>query len=152
MSSVFGQVLEDFVDKGEEGECGFVDVEPFVLEVVHDVLLERAVPKEVSSGGSIWLRRSLWMAEKKTEPMSRVEGLSRRRDMAKGYLPYDVDQRLLLPPDMRAWLPEGHLSRFLLDVVSELDLSASTRVYEAKDTRGRAGYHPVMRVALLVYA
>jgi hypothetical protein len=54
MSSAFGQVLEDFVDKGEEGDCGFVDVEPFVLEVVHDVLLEGgAVPKEVSAGGSI---------------------------------------------------------------------------------------------------
>ncbi len=72
--------------------------------------------------------------------------------MAKGYLPYDVDQRLLLPPDMRAWLPEGHLALFLLDVVSELDLSAITRVYDAKDTRGRAGYHPMMMVALLVYA
>lgn len=72
--------------------------------------------------------------------------------MAKGYLPYDVDQRLLLPPDMRAWLPEGHLALFVLDVVSELDLSAITRVYDAKDTRGRAGYHPVMMVALLVYA
>jgi len=29
------------------------------------------------------------------------------RRMAKGYLPYDIDQRLLLPPDMRDWLPEG---------------------------------------------
>ena len=41
---------------------------------------------------------------------------------------------------------------FVLDVVSELDLSAITRVYDAKDTRGRAGYHPVMMVGLLVYA
>jgi transposase len=72
--------------------------------------------------------------------------------MAKGYLPYDVDQRLLLPPDMRAWLPEGHLGLFVLDVVAELDLSAITRVDDAKDTRGRAGYHPAMMVALLVYA
>jgi transposase len=72
--------------------------------------------------------------------------------MAKGYLPYDIDQRLLLPPDMRAWLPEQHLALFILDVVSELDLSAITQVYDAKDTRGRAGYHPVMMVALLLYA
>ena len=72
--------------------------------------------------------------------------------MAKGYLPYSIDQRLLLPPDMREWLPEGHLALFLLDVVSELDLSAIERVYQAKDTRGRAGYHPVMMVAVLLYA
>lgn len=84
--------------------------------------------------------------------MSRVSLLGRRRDMAKGYLPYDLDQRLLLPPDMRAWLPEAHLALFVLDVVSELDLRAIRRVHDAKDTRGRAGYHPAMMVALLVYA
>jgi len=72
--------------------------------------------------------------------------------MAKGYLPYDIDQRLLLPPDMREWLPEGHLALFILDVVAELDLSEIYAVYEAKDARGRAGYHPAMMVALLVYA
>lgn len=72
--------------------------------------------------------------------------------MAKSYLPYNLDQRLLLPPDMREWLPEEHLARFILDVVSVLDLSAIERVYEAKDSRGRAGYHPAMMVALLIYA
>jgi transposase len=72
--------------------------------------------------------------------------------MAKGYLPYDIEQRLLLPPDMRAWLPEGHLALFILDVVGELDLSQIYVFYNAKDDRGRAGYHPAMMVALLVYA
>ena len=72
--------------------------------------------------------------------------------MARSYLPYTLDQRLLLPPDMREWLPEGHLALFVLDVVSLLDLSAIHRVYEAKDDRGRAGFDPTMMVALLVYA
>ena len=72
--------------------------------------------------------------------------------MAKSYLPYRLDERLLLPPDMREWLPEGHLASFVLDVVSVLDLSAIDKVYEAKDDRGRAGYDPRMMVALLVYA
>ena len=72
--------------------------------------------------------------------------------MAKGYLSYDIDQRLLLPPDMRGWLPEGHLGLFIVDVVSLLDLKAITQVYDAKDDRGRAGYHPTMMVALLLYA
>jgi transposase len=72
--------------------------------------------------------------------------------MAKGYLPYSVDQRLLLPPDMREWLPEGHLALFILDVVGELDLSAIERVHDAKDARGRAGHDPRMMVALLLYA
>lgn len=72
--------------------------------------------------------------------------------MAKSYLPYDINQRLLLPPDMREWLPEGHLALFILDVVAELDLSKFYAVYDAKDARGRAGYHPAMMVTLLVYA
>jgi transposase len=74
------------------------------------------------------------------------------RRMAKGYLPYDIDQRLLLPPDMRDWLPEGHLALFIMDVVAALDLSKIYGVYDAKDERGRAGYHPAMMVTLLVYA
>jgi hypothetical protein len=72
--------------------------------------------------------------------------------MAKGYLPYTIDQRLLMPPDMREWLPEGHLALFIVDLVSELDLSGIERVYEAKDNRGRAGFDPRMMVALLLYA
>ena len=72
--------------------------------------------------------------------------------MAKNYLPYNLDQRLLLPPDLQDWLPEGHLARFILDLVAELDLSAIERVHAAKDSRGRAGFAPRMMVALLLYA
>ncbi len=67
--------------------------------------------------------------------------------MATGYLPYDLDPRLLLPPDLREWLPEGDLALSLLDVVGELDLSAIERAHEGKDARGRAGYHPRMAAA-----
>jgi transposase len=72
--------------------------------------------------------------------------------MAKGYLPYSIDQRLLLPPDMREWLPEGHLALFLSDVVDELDLGALYAERETGDARGRRGFHPAMMVKLLVYA
>jgi transposase len=72
--------------------------------------------------------------------------------MAKDYLPYSVNQRLLLPPDMREWVPEDHLALFILDVVLELDLSAIERVYQARDPRGPARHDPRMMVALLVYA
>lgn len=71
--------------------------------------------------------------------------------MAKGYLPYTLDQRLLLPPDMRAWLPEGHAALFVSDVIDAMDLSAIHAVYETGDDRGRAGYHPAMMVKLLAY-
>jgi len=71
--------------------------------------------------------------------------------MSRIYLSYDPEQRLLLPPDIREWLPEGHLALFISDVVDELDLSAIVRVYESGDGRGRPPYHPLMMVKLLVY-
>ena len=68
--------------------------------------------------------------------------------MAKGYLPYSIDQRLLLPPDMREWLPEGHLALFLSDVVDELDLGALYSERDMGDARGRRGFHPATMVKL----
>ncbi len=72
--------------------------------------------------------------------------------MGKTFRAYNLDQRLLLPPDMRQWLPEGHLALFLLDVVSQLDLTEIMKVYEDGDGRGQPPYHPVMMVTLLLYA
>src|SRR5262245_47615076 len=71
--------------------------------------------------------------------------------MSRGFLPYDLNQRLLLPPDLREWLPEGHLALFVSDVVDNLDLSAILEKYRSDDDRGRSGYHPVMMVKLLLY-
>ena len=72
--------------------------------------------------------------------------------MGKTFRAYNLDQRLLLPPDMRQWLPEGHLALFLVDVVSQLDLSEILQAYEDGDGRGQPPYHPVMMVTLLLYA
>jgi len=72
--------------------------------------------------------------------------------MGKSFRAYNLDQRLLLPPDLRQWLPEGHLALFLLDVVDQLDLAAILDVYEQGDGRGQPPYHPVMMVTLLLYA
>jgi transposase len=70
--------------------------------------------------------------------------------MDKTFRPYSLDQQLLLPPDMRAWLPAGDLALFLSDVVDELELSAIYRAYEA-DRRGQPPYHPGLMVKLLLY-
>src|SRR6266852_3275831 len=71
--------------------------------------------------------------------------------MGRIYLSYDPEQQLLMPPDLREWLPEGHLALFISDVVDELDLSGILRHYESGDGRGRPPYHPLMMVKLLVY-
>jgi transposase len=72
--------------------------------------------------------------------------------MGKTFRTYNLDQRLLLPSDMRQWLPEGHLALFVLDVVNQLDLSEILEVYESGDGRGQPPYHAVMMVTLLLYA
>jgi transposase len=71
--------------------------------------------------------------------------------MSRIYLSYDPEQKLLLPPDLRDWLAEGHLALFISDMVDELDLSAIVRSYESGDGRGRPPYHPLMMVKLLLY-
>ena len=42
--------------------------------------------------------------------------------MAARLVNVDRDTLLLLPPNMREWVPEGHLVHFILDAVGELDL------------------------------
>ena len=83
--------------------------------------------------------------------MTGTERLTMRGAMNKTFRPYDLDQRLLLPPDLREWLPEGHLALFISDVVDELDLSAIFQAYEGEG-RGQPPYHPAMMVKLLLYA
>jgi transposase len=70
--------------------------------------------------------------------------------MGKTFRSYDMNQRLLLPPDLREWLRPDHLALYVSDVVESLDLSGILKVYEG-DGRGRPPYHPALMVKLLVY-
>ena len=63
---------------------------------------------------------------------------------------YQPEQKLLLAPDLRAWLPEGHLAFYVSDVVDGLDLSGFYDRYEG-DGRRCSPYEPRMMVKLLVY-
>ena len=71
--------------------------------------------------------------------------------MSKQFRSCDLNQALLLPPSLQDWLPEGHLARFLADVVETLDLSGIYARYEEGDGRGQAAYDPRMMVRLLIY-
>ena len=44
--------------------------------------------------------------------------------MPQNFLRCDRDRELLLAPNMRAWLPEGHLALFMADTVDALGLDA----------------------------
>ena len=87
--------------------------------------------------------------------------------MSAPFQRYDPDQPLLFPPDLREWLPAGHVAYFVMDVVGEgLDLGEIYRHYDIETTRdeqgkvleervktnrGRPAYDPRMMTALLLY-
>ena len=71
--------------------------------------------------------------------------------MSTTFRPYLPDQSLLLPPDVREWLPEGHLAHHVSDLVDGLDLTAFYAPYEG-DGRRNAPYEPRMMVKVLLYA
>jgi transposase len=62
--------------------------------------------------------------------------------------PIDRDTALLLPLSVQDWLSEGHLARYVVEVVDGLDLSALTGAYAG---RGSTAYHPAMLLSLLIY-
>ena len=58
-------------------------------------------------------------------------------------------QGLLLPRDMREWVPEDDLAHFVLEAVERVPMESF--VVNGKGT-GSAQYHPGMMLALPVYA
>ena len=61
------------------------------------------------------------------------------------------DEFMLLPVDMRDWLPEGHLAYLIRDMVREMDLSPFYLPYDGDGCRNRP-YEPRMMVTVLIYA
>lgn len=72
--------------------------------------------------------------------------------VTKEYRPWTPEQAFLLPPSPLDWLPEGHLAYFVLELVRELDVSATEHALQSKEARGVRPYSPRMMTALLIYA
>ena len=70
--------------------------------------------------------------------------------MSRTYRTYIPEQSLLLPPSLRDWLAEDHLSYFISDAVDAMDLSAFEQRY-GTDGPGNQAYDPRMMVKVLIY-
>lgn len=70
--------------------------------------------------------------------------------MAPKFRTYQPDQLLLLPPDLRSWLPQGHLCYFISDTVDALELGSLLDGFN-EEGRGEQPYHPKMMLKLLLY-
>jgi transposase len=69
--------------------------------------------------------------------------------MAIRFVNIDRDTPLLLPPDLRDWVPADHLAHFVLDAVEALDLR---QVKVNTRGTGDAQYPPTMLLGLLLYS
>ena len=63
--------------------------------------------------------------------------------MAQNFIGSDRNQSFLLPPDVRNWLPDGHLAWFVLDAVACMDLREFYASYR-EDGVVRRAYDPAM--------
>jgi transposase len=64
------------------------------------------------------------------------------------FIQCDRDTLYLMPPSVQDWLPENHLARFVVDIVSQLDLWPLVNAYAG---RGSDAYPPGTLLALLFY-
>ena len=74
--------------------------------------------------------------------MSKMAGMSTRFKAVDRETPY------LMPPSVQDWLPEQHLARFVVDVVSKLDLHELKMPYTGV---GSEAFNPEMLLAMLFY-
>ena len=68
--------------------------------------------------------------------------------MSHTFRQVDRETLYLLPPSLDDWLPEGHLARFVVEMVAQLDLTSIKAAYAG---RGSKAHHPEMLLALLFY-
>ena len=77
-------------------------------------------------------------------PMDANGGINKR------FKAFDPDAVMLVPPSLEEWLPQGHLSRFIAELVdAELDLNRFYSSY-AK-AKGQPPYDPRLMLRILLY-
>ena len=69
--------------------------------------------------------------------------------MAPRYKTLDRDTPMLLPCDMRDWLPEDHIVHFVIDTVEMMDISGFKINHRGT---GSEQYNPTMMLTLLIYS
>ncbi len=68
--------------------------------------------------------------------------------MNSKFIPVDRNTLYFMPPSIQDWLPEKHLARFVVEIVSHLDLRLLKNSYVSG---GSKAYHPETLLSLLFY-
>lgn len=69
--------------------------------------------------------------------------------MAKRFVNIDRSTPIILPQDMRDWLPQDHIARFVIEAVDSSDLTLAS---VNKNGSGDCQYPPGMMLSMLIYA
>jgi len=69
--------------------------------------------------------------------------------VSKQFISANRQQAYLLPPSLDEWLPQKHLSRFILEIVEQLDLTGIYKEYQGQG--GKRAYRPEVLLSLLFY-
>lgn len=72
--------------------------------------------------------------------------------MDERFVPVDRDQLMMVSQSLWDAVPEGHLARWVIEIVDRLDLGPLLVAYPSHGRGGRRAYHPAMMLALLIYA
>lgn len=65
------------------------------------------------------------------------------------FIPFSRDQAFLLPPDLKAWVPDDDLAHFIVAAVERVPIGAFRT---GSQPGGKPQYHPQLMLALLVYS
>jgi len=65
------------------------------------------------------------------------------------FLPYTLNQLMLLPPRLEELIPEGHLVRVINEMIEVLDKEPLKRKYNGG---GTSAYHPKLLLKVIIYA
>lgn len=68
--------------------------------------------------------------------------------MNSKFIPFDRNTPYFMPPSIQDWLPEKHLARFVVEIVSQLNLRSLKNAYVCG---GSKAYNPEMLLSLLFY-
>jgi transposase len=98
-----------------------------------------------SAQGGLFDESLVERVEQPTEVPMDANGGARKRFKA-----FEPDAVMLVPPSLEEWLPQGHLARFIAELVDgELDL---TRFYASyAKAKGQPPYDPRLMLRILLY-
>lgn len=80
---------------------------------------------------------------------AKIRKRKKRKDSQPVFKRYEQDKMMLLPPDVRDFIPEGHIVYVVNETIDGMDIQPLLDTYKGN---GTSSYHPKMLLKVIVYA